>query len=101
MAKREPAAGAAAAGIARKLAALLGSEATERQIAAAIVAGELGVRDAAVVDGLTALTKSSVGPLQRHAVEALGRLGAKRALPDVLPLLAARDEGVRRAAAAA
>jgi hypothetical protein len=83
--------------IARKLAALLASDAAERQIAAAIVAGELGVRDPAVVDGLLALVASGLAPLQRHAVEALARLGARKAVPRLLPLLAARDEGVRRA----
>src|SRR5450432_261051 len=86
-------------GIAKKLAALLASEATERQIAAAIVVGELGLRDPALVSGLVALTASGLPPLQRHAAEALGRLATPKALPHLLPLLGARDEGVRRAAA--
>jgi len=86
-------------GIAKKLAALLASEATERQIAAAIVVGELGLRDPALVSGLVALTASGLAPLQRHAAEALGRLATPKALPHLLPLLGARDEGVRRAAA--
>lgn len=91
--------------IIRALVALLRSDAPERQIAAAIVLGELGARDPAVTDGLLALCDSGLAPLQRHALEALARVGdrlpAKAVLPRVLPLLAARDEGVRGAAVAA
>jgi HEAT repeat protein len=88
-------------GIAKKLAALLASEAAERQIAAAIVIGELGLRDPALVAGLSAMAGSGLPPLQRHAAEALGRIAPPKALAALLPLLASRDEGVRRAAAAA
>src|SRR5690348_14167951 len=88
-------------GITKRLAALLASEATERQIAAAIVVGELGLRDPALVSGLVAMAGSGLAPLERHAAEALGRLASPKALPALLPLLAARDEGVRRAAAGA
>jgi HEAT repeat protein len=85
----------------RTLAGLLAGDAPERQIAAAIVVGELGLRDPALVSGLVAMAGSGVAPLQRHAVEALGRLETPKALPHLLPLLASRDEGVRRAAATA
>jgi HEAT repeat protein len=88
-------------GIAKKLAGLLASDAPERQIAAAIVVGELGLRDPALVTGLVALVDGGVAPLQRHAAEALGRLESAKALPHLLPLLASRDEGVRKAAAGA
>src|SRR5258708_107408 len=88
-------------GIVKKLAALLASEALERQIAAAIVVGELGLRDPALVSGLFALANSGLPPLQRHAAEALGWLPTVKALPHLLPLLASRDESVRHAAAAA
>jgi HEAT repeat protein len=88
-------------GMAKRLAAMLASDATERQIAAAIVVGELGLRDPALVAGLVALAGSGLPPLQRHAAEALGRLETPKALPALLPLLASRDEGVRRAAAGA
>jgi HEAT repeat protein len=87
--------------MAKKLARLLASEATERQIAAAIVAGELGLRDPAIVQGLIALAGSGLAPLQRCAAEALGQVGSPKALPALVPLLGARDEGVRRAAAGA
>jgi HEAT repeat protein len=86
----------------RKILALLDSEAHERQIAAAIVLGEIGARDAAVIDALAAAVARGIPPVQRHALDALGRLasgaGVKRAMPAVLAGLAARDEAVRRAA---
>jgi HEAT repeat protein len=88
-------------GIAETLAALLASDATERQIAAAIVVGELGLRDPALVAGLVALAGSGIAPLQRHAAEALGRLESPKGLPALVSLLGARDEAVRRAAASA
>src|SRR3954469_3358601 len=87
--------------VAAKLAALLASDAPERQIAAAIVVGELGLRDPALVSGLIALADGGVALLQRHAAEALGRIASPKALPHLLPLLASRDEGVRGAAAVA
>lgn len=88
-------------GVTKKLAALLASDAAERQIAAAIVVGELGLRDPTLIAGLIAMVDSGLPPLQRHAAEALGRLATPKALPHLLPLLATRDEGVRRAAATA
>lgn len=86
----------------RKILALLDSAAHERQIAAAIVLGEIGARDAAVIDALAAAVARGIPPVQRHALDALGRLasgaGARRAMPAVLAGLAARDEAVRGAA---
>ncbi len=86
----------------RKILALLESAAPERQIAAAIVLGELGAREATVIDALGAAVAHGIPPVQRHALDALGRLasgaGGRRAMPAVLAGLAARDEAVRRAA---
>jgi hypothetical protein len=86
----------------RKILALLDSEAHERQIAAAIVLGEIGARDAVVIGALAAVVARGIPPVQRHALDALGRLasgtGVKRAMPAVLAGLATRDEAVRRAA---
>ena len=87
--------------ILRKLTALLAHDAPERQIAAAIVLGELGVTDASAVAALITAATTDHPAIQRHAVEALGRLRAPRALPAVLAALASRDEGLRRAAIAA
>jgi len=84
-----------------KIVDLLSSEAVERRIAAAIVLGEIKAKGTAVVDALAATLETGIGLLQRHSLEALARVGAKRALPKILPLLSARDEDVRRAATAA
>jgi len=84
------------------IAALLESDAHERQIAAAIVLGELGAREPAVIDALAAAVMRGIPPVQRHALDALGRLAsgaaAKRAIPAVMAALGARDEAVRAAA---
>ena len=86
----------------RKILALLDNPAHERQIAAAIVLGELGARDAAVIDALAAAVARGIPPVQRHALDALGHLasgsGGRRAMPAVLAGFLARDEAVRRAA---
>jgi HEAT repeat protein len=81
-----------------KIVRLLSSTAIEKQIAAAIVLGEIGAKGARAVDGLAAALDSGVGLLQRHALDALARVGAARAVPKILPLLASREEEVRRAA---
>jgi HEAT repeat protein len=85
----------------RKIVRLLSSEAVEKRIAAAIVLGEIGARGADVTEALGEALASGVGLLQRHALEALARVGASRAVPKILPLLESREEDVRRAAVAA
>ncbi len=84
-----------------KIVGLLSSDAVERRIAAAIVLGEIKAKGTVVIDALAGTLDSGIALLQRHALEALGRIGSKRALPQILPLLTARDEEVRRAAVAA
>jgi hypothetical protein len=85
-----------------RITALLRGDAHERQIAAAIVLGELGARDASVIDALAAAVMAGVAPVQRHALDALARLAespaGRRAVPSVIAALAARDEQVRAAA---
>ena len=81
-----------------KIVGLLKSDAVEKQIAAAIVLGELKAKGPEVTDGLAALLDGGVPLLQMHALEALSRVGAKRALPKIFPLLVVRDDDVRRAA---
>ena len=80
-----------------KIVDLLSSEALERRIAAAIVLGEIRAKGTVVVDALAGALDTGIAPLQRHALDALARVGAKRALSKILPLLTARDEDVRRA----
>jgi HEAT repeat protein len=84
-----------------KIVALLKSEAVEGRVAAAIVLGEIKAKGTPVLDALADALESGIGPLQRHALEALARIGVRRALPKVFPLLVARDEDVCRAAVAA
>jgi HEAT repeat protein len=84
-----------------KIVDLLSSEAIERRIAAAIVLGEIKAKGTVVVDALAGALETGITLLQRHALEALARIGSKRALPKILPLLTARDEDVKRAAVAA
>ena len=81
-----------------KIVQLLKSEAIEKQIAAAIVLGELKAKGPGVVEGLGAVLASGVPLLQVHALDALARVGAKKALPVIFPLLATGADDVRRAA---
>jgi HEAT repeat protein len=81
-----------------KIVQLLKSAAIEKQIAAAIVLGELKAKGPGVVEGLGEVLASGVPLLQMHALEALSRIGAKRALPAIFPLLSTGADEVRRAA---
>jgi hypothetical protein len=84
-----------------RIVALLASEAAERQIAAAIVLGELGASDADVIAALGRAADAGIPPVQRHAMDALARLAggaagaAKRILPVALGALGSKDEVVR------
>ncbi len=80
---------------------MLEDAAPERRMAAAIVLGELKAKGPAVVKGLARVLAEDGPVLQRHALDALTRIGAKPALESVWPLLASRDEDVRSAAAEA
>ena len=81
-----------------KIVQLLKSEAIEKQIAAAIVLGELKAKGPGVVEGLGNVLASGVPLLQVHALDALARVGAKKALPAIFPLLSTGADDVRRAA---
>ncbi len=81
-----------------KIVGLLKSDAIEKQIAAAIVLGELKAKGPGVVEGLAAVLESGVSLLQVHALDALARVGAKKALPQIFPLLTQNNDDVRRAA---
>src|SRR5688572_22200895 len=81
-----------------KIVELLKSDAIEKRIAAAIVLGELRAKAPGVVEGLGAVLASGVPLLQVQALDALSRIGAKKALPQIFPLLAESADEVRRAA---
>ena len=81
-----------------KIAAMLDGGNIEKQLAAAIVLGELKAKTPQVTDGLVRLLGSGVPPLIRHALEALSRIGAKKQITHVFPLLTHHADEVRRAA---
>jgi len=83
-----------------KVVALLEDETIEKRIAAAIVLGELKAKRAQ--EGLVALSASEVPVLQRHALEALAKIGVpKKAVPKLFAFLASSVADVREAARAA
>ena len=82
-----------------RIARLLDGEDVDKQLAAAVVLGDLAVKDAAVAEALTRALASPVAALQQRALQALAATAPKRALPAVLGLVEARDAGVRAAAA--
>ena len=71
----------------RKLASLLESEDARRRIAAAVVLGELKVKDAAVVARLQEMARDPLEPFATAALEALGAVGSLKALPVMLDAL--------------
>lgn len=78
-----------------QIAALLGAEAPEKRIAAAIVLGELGAKTPEVVKGLVSLLETESPPLQRPALSALVKIGSARVAGSIFPLLASKDVDVR------
>src|SRR4051794_41976096 len=87
-----------------RIRALLESPAHERQIAAAIVLGEIGAHDAAVrdatgIDALVAAARGGVAPVPRHALDALARpAGGQRGgrgVPELYPRLPPREAPLR------
>ena len=70
----------------------------EKQIAAALVLGELRARDAEAVTALIEALDSPLPAVQRHVLAALGAIAAPRGLPRAVALLGSRDDGVRAAA---
>ncbi|MEW6430914.1 MAG: HEAT repeat domain-containing protein [Myxococcota bacterium] len=70
-----------------RIAKLLDDESPRKRIAAAVVLGELGVKDAAVVSRLVQMAKDPVDAYAEAAVEALGQLKALKGLPVLLDSL--------------
>lgn len=64
-----------------RIAKLLDDESPRKRIAAAVVLGELKVKDAAVVARLVQMAKDPVDAYAEAAVEALGEIRALKALP--------------------
>ncbi|MFZ5441509.1 MAG: HEAT repeat domain-containing protein [Myxococcota bacterium] len=70
-----------------RIAKLLDDESPRKRIAAAVVLGELGVKDPAVVGRLIQMAKDPVEGYAEAAIEALGSLRAIKALPVLLEAL--------------
>jgi hypothetical protein len=71
----------------KRIVALLDDATPRKRIAAAVVLGELEVKDAAVVARLVELAKDELDAYAEAALEALGRLKALRGLPVMLESL--------------
>lgn len=72
----------------KKLCGLLRSAHAEQQCAAAVVLGELKPNDPGVVRALGEVVSNGENRLLKgYALDALGKIGSRRALPYVLPLL--------------
>ncbi|MBM4376188.1 MAG: HEAT repeat domain-containing protein [Deltaproteobacteria bacterium] len=84
-----------------KIVSLLASDSQEKRLAAAIVLGELRAKGPEVVKALAACLLDGGPPLQCRCLEALAAIGARKAVPQILPLTAVRDATVREAAVAA
>ncbi len=84
----------------KRIVELLDDESPRKRIAAAVVLGELKVKDAQVVSRLIAMAKDPLEAYAEAAVEALGQLQAKNALPVMLDALG-RGKGLQELASKA
>ncbi|MGH7149654.1 MAG: HEAT repeat domain-containing protein, partial [Planctomycetota bacterium] len=85
----------------RSVLRLLEEGSPEIRCAAAVVLGALGEKGEAVVESLRGRLKDDNLLVRRFAAEGLGRMGSRRALPDLLEAVAHGGEVGRAAAAAA
>jgi HEAT repeat protein len=67
--------------IIERLAVLLADSSPRKRIAAAVVLGELKVRDAKIIAALVNMAKDDIEPYAEAAIEALGQLKTLKALP--------------------
>lgn len=84
----------------KKLASLLEEQDTRKRIAAAVVLGELKVKDAAIVSRLTEMAKEQLEPFALAAIEALGEIGSLKPLPTLLDALGRGGEVTKTASRA-
>jgi HEAT repeat protein len=82
-----------------RILAMLDDASPRKRIAAAVVAGELGVRSAALISALSKMARDALAVIAEPAVEALGKLGARSALPALLEALERKE--LRKTAAEA
>src|SRR4051812_34984350 len=71
----------------KRIAELLEDESPRKRIAAAVVLGELKVKEPAVVSQLLKMAADPIEAFAEAAIEALGSIGSPRALPVLLDTL--------------
>jgi hypothetical protein len=74
-----------------RIVALLSDDSPRKRIAAAVVLGELGAKAPPVISALAAMARDELSAIAEPAVEALGKLGARAALPVLLDALERKD----------
>src|SRR5947207_12266297 len=74
-----------------RIVGLLSEEEPRKRIAAAVVLGELGVKAPPVISALSEMARDELSAIAEPAVEALGKLGARGALPVLLDALERKD----------
>jgi HEAT repeat protein len=74
-----------------RIVGLLKDDSPRKRIAAAVVLGELGAKAPPVISALSAMARDPLSAIAEPAVEALGKLGAKTALPVLLDALQRKD----------
>lgn len=84
----------------KKLASLLDEQDPRKRIAAAVVLGELKVKDAAVIQRLIDMAKDPLEPFAVAAIEALGEIGSLKALGVLLEALGRTGDVPKTASAA-
>ncbi|MFH1812365.1 MAG: HEAT repeat domain-containing protein [Pseudomonadota bacterium] len=83
-----------------RIIALLGDPEDEKRTAAIVVLGELEIKSTACVEALVRRLDDESPRVRLLAVQTLGRLGARKALPRLAQLLGERDASLREAAIA-
>ncbi len=74
-----------------RIVGMLQDQSPRKRIAAAVVLGELGAKSPPVVAALCAMARDELAALAEPAVEALGKVGARAALPTLLAALERKD----------
>ncbi|MCA1825387.1 MAG: HEAT repeat domain-containing protein [Myxococcales bacterium] len=74
-----------------RIVALLSDDSPRKRIAAAVVLGELGAKAPPVISALSKMARDELSAIAEPAVEALGKLGARGALPVLLDALERKD----------
>lgn len=83
-----------------RIVSMLADPAIEKRIAATIVLGEIRAKGPNVLDALMKVVDDDHPAVQRHALHAIARIGAKRVVARIFPLLSSNDAETRSEAVA-